>query len=156
MRHTALFIATTALGAIFALPHPALGQALTPFAGNWKGRGSVRLDGGQKETVTCRADNGMLSSGQFAIVLKCATAGGRIELRSKVRESAGKLKGEWRDVSYNNEGTLGGTVAGDVLDARISGPVINGTVKVRRDGAILHVTASLTKGVRSITVAMNK
>jgi len=154
MNRIKLFVAI--VFACVLMPTALAAQALSPFAGNWRGDGSVITDSGKKENVKCRADNGLLKSGQFAIVLKCTTAGGGIELRSKVVESAGVLKGDWKDVTYNNEGTLGGKVAGDVLDAKISGPVINGNVKVRRDGATLHVNASLSKGVKSISVAMKK
>ena len=48
---------------------------------------------------------------------------------------------------------LGAAVSAWIADDGVDGVLVG---KVRRDGAILHVTASLTIGVRSITVAMNK
>lgn len=86
----------------------------TPFAlllGRWTGAGMIGYNASPPEKIKCRAtyltadaQNEMKQS------IRCATAGGNVEIISDVRESGGKLSGHWKETIHNFEGDLTGDV----------------------------------------------
>jgi len=79
--------------------------------GRWTGEGRLGVKDNPPETVKCRAT---YLKGEMADELKqtirCATAGGAIEVVSNVRHASGKLDGHWKETMHNIEGDLEGVV----------------------------------------------
>jgi hypothetical protein len=105
----AAMLAVTAAPAVDAAP-----QAVGPFAsldGWWGGIGRLRFKDGKTEDVKCRATYFIEGDGnQLKQTIRCASGSGKIEVKSSVRHSEGKLKGEWNELMYNVNGVLDGEV----------------------------------------------
>jgi hypothetical protein len=105
----AMVLAVTAVPAVDAAP-----QAVGPFAsldGWWGGEGRLRFTDGKTEQVKCRATYFVEAEGNtLKQTIRCASGGGKIELKSNVRHADGKLSGDWTEVMYNITGTLDGAV----------------------------------------------
>lgn len=140
----------------FATSRKASAESLAPFSGNWVGTATVNLESGKTERQRCKAINGTLSSGRFNIILRCSTGVGPFELRSNLVANGRTVSGTWSETSYKNHGTISGSLSSTAIDGKISGPVVRGTVRVSRVGNMLHIRASLSHGVRSISITMNR
>ena len=85
-----------------------------PFAallGRWTGEGKLGIKDNPNEIVKCRVT---YIAGEDADHLKqtirCATAGGSIEVQSAVAHAAGVLSGTWSETTHNINGELTGQV----------------------------------------------
>jgi hypothetical protein len=89
-------------------------QSIGPFEnldGWWGGNGRLRFKDGKTEDVKCRATYFVGAQGnELKQTIRCASGGGKIELKSVVRHADGKLSGDWREEMYNVSGTLDGAV----------------------------------------------
>lgn len=103
-----------ALWAADAAEVRAAPQEMGPFAnldGWWGGTGRLRFKDGKTEDVKCRATYFVADQGnELKQTIRCASAGGKIELKSLVKHADGKLSGDWTEVVYNISGTLEGAV----------------------------------------------
>ncbi len=93
---------------------PARAEPSSPFAallGRWTGEGKLGIKDNAPEIVKCRVT---YIAGEDADHLKqtirCATAGGSIEVQSAVAHAAGVLSGTWAETTYNINGDLTGQV----------------------------------------------
>ena len=102
-------LAVTAAPTVDAAP-----QAIGPFEnldGWWGGEGRLRFKDGKTEQVKCRATYFVASEGnELKQTIRCASGGGKIELKSTVRHADSKLSGDWKEEMYNISGTLDGAV----------------------------------------------
>ena len=93
---------------------PARAEPSSPFAallGRWTGEGKLGVKDNAPEIVKCRVT---YIAGDDADHLKqtirCATAGGSIEVQSAVAHAAGVLSGTWSETTHNINGELTGQV----------------------------------------------
>ena len=111
----------TAILAILALlacgmtsPLSALAEPPSPFKnlpGRWVGEGRIGLEGGKIETVKCRATYFLSDdANELKQNIRCASASGKIEVKSTVKHNAGQLSGSWNELIYNLGGDLSGAV----------------------------------------------
>jgi hypothetical protein len=132
---------------------------LTPLAGRWTGEGRLGLKDSPPETVKCRATY-IAVENQDAMkqTIRCATAGGSIEVISTLANAAGQLTGEWKETTRNLSGTLTGTaddkglqiaVRGDGLSANM-GVLVKGDRQIVEiqfiDSALIGLTLMMVKG----------
>jgi predicted secreted protein len=127
--------------------------------GRWVGEGRLGLKDGKVETVKCRATYFLSdSSDELRQNIRCASASGKIEVKSVVTHQAGRLSGKWNELIYN----LGGELAGEVtplgfrISVRGSGLTANMEVIVKDgrqiveiqffDSALLGLTLVLQQG----------
>jgi len=90
-------------------------QSVGPFAsldGWWGGIGRLRFKDGKTEDVKCRATYFIEGEGgnELNQTIRCASASGKIEVKSAIRHAEGKLTGAWNEVMYNVNGVLEGEV----------------------------------------------
>ncbi|WP_072397178.1 hypothetical protein [Hyphomicrobium sp. CS1GBMeth3] len=109
MALAAVALVTAASPAVNAAP-----QQVGPFEsleGWWGGNGRLRFVDGKTEDVKCRATYFVEGEGhQLRQNIRCASASGKIEVKSTVRHADGKLSGEWTEEMYNVTGVLAGDV----------------------------------------------
>ena len=108
-----------------ALAKPETHSIFERFPGRWVGKGRLVFRDGQVEEVKCRvtyfvSDNAQ----QMRQNIRCATAGGKIEVKSKVRQSGGRIYGTWRETIYDLNGELTGH------------PIENGLILFVRSGNV--------------------
>ena len=129
---------------------------LDPLIGAWAGSGSFKLQDGKTVRIKC---NAYYTGGgaQLGMVVRCS--GGesdKIEIRSKLSYSNGRLNGNWEERTYNAEGAVAGEAQNDHIMLRITGGVA-GSMKVNFTPSQQSVTIS-TQGIplKSVNVSMTK
>lgn len=100
-------------------------QQASPFAalaGRWTGEGRLGLKDSPPETVKCRATY-FLTDGKDELKqnIRCASAGGSIEVQSQIENAAGVLSGHWKETTRNLEGDLTGAVKPNGLRIVVKG-----------------------------------
>jgi hypothetical protein len=155
---TALLLACCWLGAQVR-GNAADASPFRDLPGRWVGEGRIGLKDGKTETVKCRATYFLSdSSDELRQNIRCASASGKIEVKSVVAHQAGRLSGTWNELIYN----LGGALVGEVtprgfrISVRGSGLTANMEVIVREgrqiveiqffDSALIGLTLILQKG----------
>ena len=110
-----IFVSALCAGASLIYSNaPARAEPSSPFAallGRWTGEGKLGVKDNAPEIVKCRVT---YIAGDDADHLKqtirCATAGGSIEVLSAVAHAAGVLSGTWSETTHNINGELTGQV----------------------------------------------
>lgn len=103
-----------ALAAAVTPQSQAIGIPESPFqslAGRWTGEGRLGIKDNPTETVKCRATYIMGETvNDLKQTIRCATAGGSVEVFSTIRNVDGALQGSWKETTRNVEGELSGAV----------------------------------------------
>ncbi|MFV0367797.1 MAG: hypothetical protein ACK5KM_05005 [Hyphomicrobiaceae bacterium] len=82
---------------------------LSSFSGWWSGTGYLGFQGGERETVQCRATyREDKEAGSFAQSVRCATASGTVDIESTIIPDGDGLRGTWREKKYNVAGDFTG------------------------------------------------
>jgi hypothetical protein len=130
----------------------------SPFStllGSWGGTGEYQLQDGKTERVKC---NAYYTGGgsQLGMVIRCQSEGNKIEIRSKLSSSGGRITGSWEERTYNAEGNASGSATGDRINLQISGAV-SGTMQVSYTPSRQSVSIS-TQGValRSVNITLGR
>ncbi len=121
----------SAAAAILMLTAPvAAGSPFLLLVGTWAGKGTARLDGGKRERISCKG----YYSGKGAKVLRlaiiCANPSTKVELRSLLKYSDGRVSGSWEERNYNQAGTISGSVTDTEMKLSIAGDGLNGSLKM--------------------------
>ena len=135
--------------AIFLTPdffsHRAAADEASPFAnlaGRWTGEGRLGLKDSPPETVKCRATY-FISDGKDELKqnIRCATAGGNIEVLSVIQHAAGALTGTWKETTHNIAGDLTGQVTPNGFRITVKGADLaaNMDIIVRSDKQIVEI-----------------
>ncbi len=119
-------------------PRPGPVQKSAPFkelAGRWIGDGRIGLGEGKIETVKCRATYFVEGAGdQLKQNIRCASAGGKVEVKSEVRAKDGHLTGTWNELVYN----VGGDLKGEVTERGFRIVVRGGDLTANMDVIVLN------------------
>src|SRR5262245_26422054 len=113
LRRASLLLAVAGLGVAL---WSALASAvdISPFealVGRWVGEGRLGVRGGASEQVKCRVTYARLPAGdQLRQSIRCASAGGNVEVVSLVSHEGGRLAGSWQELVRNWSGDLSGSV----------------------------------------------
>jgi hypothetical protein len=95
-------------------PAPAAAVDVSPLesiTGRWVGEGRLGVRGNATEQVKCRVTYVYEKAGDLLRqTIRCASAGGTVEVQSVVSHLAGKLSGSWKELVRNMSGGLSGTV----------------------------------------------
>jgi hypothetical protein len=158
-----LLVTTLALFAGWCLAGAAQGFAAddSPFKelpGRWVGEGRIGLKDGKTEQVKCRATYFLSDSAdELKQNIRCASASGKIEVKSVVTHNAGKLSGTWNELIYNLGGELGGEVTprGFRISVRGSGLAANMEVIVHEGRQIVEIQF-FDSALRGLTLILQK
>ena len=111
------------------------------------------------EKIKCRATY-LLTDGQDEMkqTIRCATAGGNVEIISNVKESAGKLSGHWKETIHNFEGDLTGDVTPKGFHVLVKGEDVsaNMDIDVRGDRQAVEIQFVNSTSLLGMTLAMTK
>jgi hypothetical protein len=119
-------------------PRPAPVQKAAPFKelpGRWVGEGRIGTNAGKAETVKCRATYFVNPAGnELRQNIRCASAGGKVEVKSNVIANDGKLSGTWNELVYN----LGGEMTGEVTQRGFRIVVRGGDLTANMDVIVMN------------------
>lgn len=140
---------------------PAAVRKAAPFKelpGRWIGEGRIGLKDGKTETVKCRATYFVNATGdELKQNIRCASASGKIEVKSVVVAKDGKLSGTWNELVYN----LGGDMTGEVTErglrivVRAGDLTANMDVMVMNDRQIVEIQF-FNSTLRGLTLILKK
>jgi hypothetical protein len=121
--------------------------------GSWGGTGEYSLADGTRERIKC---NAYYTGGgtQLGMAIRCSSDNNKIEIRSKLNNSGGRLSGHWEERTYNAEGDAVGTATADSITLQISGAV-TGNMLVAYTASSQTVTIS-TQGtaLRAVNITL--
>ena len=116
-------LASVALGVfIAAVPGEAKASPFDTLLGSWGGTGEIHLDKGRTERIKC---NAYYTGGgaQLGLAIRCQSDSYKIEIRSKLSYSGGRLSGNWEERTFNASGTATGSASDSAIRLSITGPV---------------------------------
>jgi hypothetical protein len=111
---------------LLSAPTPGLAaDAESPFtklAGRWTGEGMLGLKASAPERVKCRATYFINDAkDELKQTIRCATAGGSIEVLGNIKNVAEKLTGHWKETTHNLEGDLTGEITPKGFHIKVAG-----------------------------------
>ena len=119
-------------------PRPAPVKKDAPFAdlpGRWVGEGRIGMAEGKMESVKCRATYFVNPAGnELKQNIRCASAGGKVEVKSTVIAKDAKLSGQWNELVYN----LGGDMTGEVTERGFRITVRGGDLTANMDVIVMN------------------
>ena len=122
------------LGLALGRPEPAFAVDVSPLeslVGRWVGTGRLGIKGNPTEQVKCRATYAYVQAGdQLRQNIRCASAGGNVEVQSVVSHVAGKLTGSWRELVRSMSGDLAGSVTPRGFKVSVRGADLNANMDI--------------------------
>lgn len=119
-------------------PRPAPVPKDAPFKelpGRWVGEGRLGMKDGKTEKVQCRATYFVNEAGnELKQTIRCASAGGKVEVKSVVNAKDGNLSGTWNETVYN----VGGDMTGEVTQRGFRIAVRSGDLTANMDVIVLN------------------
>jgi hypothetical protein len=144
LRSTIGRLVVIAIAALFIfVPRSPSYASPSPFdtlLGSWGGTGEIRLDKGRQERIKC---NAYYTGGgaELGLAIRCQSQTYKIEIRSKLSYSGGRLSGNWEERTFNASGSATGTATPNKISLAIRGGVT---------GSML---VSFTKSTQSVTIS---
>jgi hypothetical protein len=150
---------TAAPAAIPAAGVPA--AKTTPFAeltGAWTGVGTIRLEGGKTERVTCKAYYTPKDDGAaIGIALRCAATSYSIDLRSNLESANGRVTGTWEERTFNAAGNVTGRANNGNVSVAISGGGLSGSMSVSFGGSSQQVSITTSgTALKGVSISLQK
>lgn len=159
-------IAKASLAMLFALStfasapnvNAADGNPLAGLAGSWRGSGSARFEGGKSERLTCQGHYTVKAGGsQLGLALRCASASAKIDLRSALHYSQGRVSGDWEERTFNATGGVSGRASDGNLNLAISGGGISGAMAVSFSGSSQSVSINTSgSSFRGVSISLKR
>lgn len=121
-------IAIAALAVLVqAEPSGADPSPFDTLLGSWGGSGQIRLDKGRMERIKC---NAYYTGGgaELGLAIRCQSDNYKIEIRSKLSYSGGRLSGNWEERTFNAQGNATGTATPTKISLAINGAVTGSMV----------------------------
>jgi hypothetical protein len=129
------------LAAILALSGqlPAKAEPPSPFdklAGRWVGEGRFGIRDGSTEAVKCRVTYIIGGDGhELKQSIRCASAGGNVEIQSAVTHKDGNIAGTWKELVRDMSGEVTGTVTPKGFRVAVRGDSLNANMDIVMAGA---------------------
>jgi hypothetical protein len=150
-----VFAASAAAVLLIGVPAVA-GSPFSSLVGTWSGKGTARLEGGKSERLSCKGYYTGSGGSELKLNIICANPSTKVELRSVLKYSNGRVTGTWEERNYNQTGTITGSATDTKLRLSIGGGALKGFLSVSIGGTSQSVSlstqGSALKGV-SITFA---
>ncbi|MFA5901457.1 MAG: hypothetical protein WC829_20335 [Hyphomicrobium sp.] len=151
-------LAVIAIAGMTVATPAVAGNPFSALVGTWSGKGTARLEGGKSEKLSCKGYYSGSGGTQLKLNIICANASTKVELRSVLKYSNGRVTGTWEERNYNQTGTITGSADDSKLRLNIGGGGLTGLLSVSIGGesqsVSLSTQGSALKGV-SINFARN-
>ena len=139
---------------------PSYGQT-GPFAflaGTWSGSGTITTSNGGTERIRCRARYTVSEGGHaFEQSLTCASDSYKFEISCQAVAHGSTVTGMWQEATRNVNGTLSGTIRGQLIQAQVSAGSFSAGVAVTTSGRSQAVTIRPQgTDVTDVTVGLHK
>jgi hypothetical protein len=132
------------LVALLAMPAAAASKKVSPPAatdnpfdqlkGYWTGGGTLSPVQGNAEKVSCRVIYSV-DGPSVAQTIRCAGTDYKVNTRSKLTYSGGKISGSWSESTYDAAGSVSGTAQGNTVYAVIDGAKFAGRMSINVSGS---------------------
>jgi hypothetical protein len=130
-------ILATLLAALAVLPGqaPARAEDPSPFdklAGRWVGEGRFGVKDGSTEAVKCRVTYIIAGADGHDLKqsIRCASAGGNVEIQSAVTYKGGTIAGTWKELVRDMSGEVTGTVTPKGFRVAVRGQSLNANMDI--------------------------
>lgn len=130
------------LAAMLVLPGPLPAKAEPPspfdkLAGRWVGEGRFGVRDGTTEAVKCRVTYIIAgdSHDELKQSIRCASAGGNVEIQSAVTHKDGNIAGTWKELVRDMSGDVTGTVTPKGFRVAVRGASLNANMDIVMAGA---------------------
>src|SRR6476646_2512827 len=119
---------------------PARAEDPSPFdklAGRWVGEGRFGVRDGTTEAVKCRVTYILAgdSHDELKQSIRCASAGGNVEIQSAVTHKDGNIAGTWKELVRDMSGEVTGTVTPKGFRVAVRGASLNANMDIVMAGA---------------------
>jgi hypothetical protein len=143
--------------ALLLISVPAVaGNPFSALVGTWSGKGTAHIEGGKREQLSCKGYYKGSGGSELRLNIICANPSTKVELRSVLKYSGGRVTGTWEERNFNQTGTITGSATDDKLRLSIGGQALSGRLSVSIGGTkqsvSLSTEGSALKGV-NITFA---
>jgi hypothetical protein len=102
-----------------------------PLVGRWIGEGRLGVRGEASEQVKCRVTYVRLASGdQLKQAIRCASAGGNVEVQSLVSHVGGTLTGSWKELVRDWSGDISGATTAKGFRVAVRGQDLNANMHI--------------------------
>jgi hypothetical protein len=128
-------IPAAVLAMALGMPIATSASAAANIIGSWSGRGSVTLNSGQVEPVSCRIsyEKGDDKGRTFVLYATCATTAGTFEQSGRVsKRSSSSYSGSLYSDQYSVSGKVTVSVKGSSQTLRVSSKNGRGSLNLRR------------------------
>jgi hypothetical protein len=132
---------TALIVALVILPGqgPSKAEDPSPFdklAGRWVGEGRFGIRDGSTEAVKCRVTYIITGDGNdLKQSIRCASAGGNVEIQSAVAHKAGTIAGTWKELVRDMSGEVTGSVTSRGFRVAVRGQSLNANMDIVLMGA---------------------
>ena len=134
-----------ATGSLFGAAEQAKAADVSPFTsivGRWVGEGKLGIKDSPPEIVKCRVTYiAGDDANHVKQTIRCATAGGSIEVLSAVAQNNGQLSGTWAETTHNINGDLTGQVTPRGFRVQVKGGELaaNMDISLRNQKQIVEI-----------------
>ena len=124
-------VLAASLIAVLMIGVPAVaGSPFSALVGTWSGKGTARLEGGKSERLSCKGYYSGSGGSELKLNIICANPSTKVELRSTLKYSNGRVTGTWEERNYNQSGTITGSADDQKLRLVIGGGGLKGMLSV--------------------------
>jgi hypothetical protein len=125
------FVAIVSFSSLLPGCAAAAGGPFAPLIGWWIGDGRLGFKDGKSESVKCRVTYiAGESADDLAQSIRCASASGKVEIKSNVRHAGGKVTGTWSELVYNLNGQISGEITNRGYRVSVTGDSLNATMDI--------------------------
>ena len=141
---------------LLASPGQAQSGPFANLAGAWSGSGKILVKDGGSESIRCRATYTVAGAG-LNQVLRCASDSYRFDLTTNVTAAGNTLSGNWSETSRNVNGTLGGRINGETIDALVEANGFSATLNMRTSGNRQTIAIrSMNTDLRGVDITLTR
>jgi hypothetical protein len=143
--------------ALAASPGYAQSGPFAGMAGNWSGGGTVTLEDGSSERISCRATYAVGAGGNgLNQNLTCASDSYKFDLRSNVIAEGGALSGTWSESSRGVNGTLQGRGGAGNFQVLASAAGFNANISLATRGNRQSVVIRSESQIRGASISLSR
>lgn len=142
-----------AVFACAAQPAAANSDAAELLLGSWGGSGRIHYTDGSSEGISCTAYY-TGGSRELSMAIRCRSSRNPIHIRSKLRISGSRARGQWEERTFNASGSASGTIGAHSMNLKVTGGGFSGDMMVTIGKSSNNVSIT-TKGIAMSKATMS-